>query len=76
MTKSERNLEKIHNNLYEDLWDVTEKAEPLGVPHIIVQGLLFFMDMAAQSAPNEFEARRLIKETTQEVFRKIEEEQS
>lgn len=76
MTKSERNLEKIHNNLYEDLWDVTEKAEPLGVPHIIAQGLLFFMDMAAQSAPNEFEARRLIKETTQEVFRKTKEEQS
>lgn len=76
MTKSERKLEKIHNNLYEDLWDVTEKAEPLGAPHIIVQGLLFFMDMAAKCAPNEFEARRLIKETTQEVFIKIEEEQS
>ena len=76
MTKSERKLEKIHNNLYEDLWDVTEKAEPLGVPHIIVRGLLFFMDMAAKCALNELEARRLIKETTQEVFRKIEEEQS
>jgi hypothetical protein len=34
------------------------------------------MDMAAKCAPNEFEARRLIKETTKEAFRKIEEEQS
>ena len=71
-----RKLAKIHNNLYDDLWDVTEKAEPLGAPHIITQGLIFFMDMAAHCAPSEFEARRLIKFTTKEVFQKIKEEQS
>lgn len=71
-----RKLTKIHNNLYDDLWDVTEKAEPLGALHIIAQGLMFFMDMAAHCAPSELEARRLIKSTTKEVFQRIKEEQS
>lgn len=62
MAKPKIDEEEIHNQLWFDLCDVTEKAGELGVPHIIHMGIQFFTRMALDCAPNEVEALGIVME--------------
>ena len=55
MAKPKINEEKIHDQLWFDLLDATEKAQVLSVPHIVHVGIEFFTRMALECSPNEVE---------------------
>jgi len=59
--------EKINDELFYDLCDVTEKAQDLGVPHVVYVGIQFFTQMALDCAPNKKEAKELIKDAIKNV---------
>ena len=60
---AEENIaEEIPNQLWFDLLEVTEKAQELGVPHVVHLGTQFFTRMALDCAPNEVEALGIVME--------------
>jgi len=60
---AEENIaEEIHNQLWFDLLEVTEKAQELGVPHVVHLGTQFFTRMALDCAPDEVEALGIVME--------------
>ena len=63
MTKSERKLKKVHQEFYDELYDAMVRAEPpLGMAHVVAQGLYFFIDLILQNSPTELAGRRIIKD--------------
>ena len=69
MAKPKINEEKIHNQLWFDLCDVTEKAGELSVPHIVHMGIQFFTRMALDCAPNEIIGLGVVLDTIRDVKR-------
>ena len=53
--------EKLVDQLFEDLLDITEKAKDLGVQQIGWHGLGFFAHMIRDCAPSKSEAKHFIK---------------
>tara|TARA_Y100000114_G_scaffold139581_1_gene143732 strand:- start:82 stop:330 length:249 start_codon:yes stop_codon:yes gene_type:complete len=62
MAKPKINKEEIHDQLWFDLLDVTEKAQELGIPHVVQLGIQFFTRMALDCAPDEVEALGIVME--------------
>ena len=62
MAKPKINKEEIHDQLWFDLLDVTEKAQELGIPHVVHLGIQFFTRMALDCAPDEVEALGIVME--------------
>ena len=62
MAKPEINREEIHDQLWFDLLDATEKAGELGIPHVVHLGIQFFTRMALDCAPDEVEALGIVME--------------
>tara|TARA_R100001015_G_C4581042_1_gene137556 strand:+ start:587 stop:853 length:267 start_codon:yes stop_codon:yes gene_type:complete len=62
MAKPEINEEEIHDQLWFDLLDATEKAGELGIPHVVHLGIQFFTRMALDCAPDEVEALGIVME--------------
>ncbi len=71
MNKADRKLEKLHDEFYKEMELAIDKAQALTLPHILVQGLTLFFEIALYSAPTEFEARRLIKEVLNNVAKEM-----
>lgn len=71
---NDKQLEKIHDDFNDVINNAIDEAEPLGTPHIVMQGLAHFMSLAFSCAPSEFEARRLIKFVTKQVWDDLKDE--
>ena len=63
MAKPEINREEIHDQLWFDLLDVTEKAQELGIPHVVHLGIQFFTRMALDCAPDEVEGLGIVMDS-------------
>ena len=63
MAKPKINEEKIHDQLWFDLLDATEKAQVLSVPHVVHLGIMFFTRMALDCAPNEVEGLGIVMDS-------------
>ena len=61
--------EKAHNKFYADLDKNYGKAhEQLGNEHIVYLGVHFFAQVAMQTAPDEEEARRLMRDAIDDAI--------
>ena len=58
----EKRLDKLRDQLFDDLLEVSEKAQKLGVQHVAWIGLGFFSQMTRDCAPSKKEAKEFIKE--------------
>tara|TARA_R100000935_G_C2835861_1_gene168034 strand:- start:1823 stop:2038 length:216 start_codon:yes stop_codon:yes gene_type:complete len=59
--------DELRAELYEDLLDLTEKAQDLGVPEVVWFGITFFTQVALDCAPSVKEGRHLVKEAVKTV---------
>lgn len=59
--------EKKHDEFFYDLCDITEKAQDLGVPHMVYVGIQFFTQMALDCAPSVKDGKDLIKDAMKSV---------
>lgn len=59
--------DKIREQLFDDLLDVTEKAQDLGITQVVWMGITFFTQMAIDCAPSVTDARHLISQATKSV---------
>ena len=62
MKKSKKEL--AHDQFFYDLCDATENAamEDLAVPHLVFVGIQYFTQLALDCAPNNKQAKELIKD--------------
>ena len=59
--------DKIREQLFDGLLDVTEKAQDLGITQVVWMGITFFTQMAIDCAPSVTDARHLISQATKSV---------
>ena len=62
MSKTKKEL--AHDQFFYDLCDATENAamKDLDVPHVVFVGIQYFTQLALDCAPNNKQAKELIKE--------------
>ena len=63
MAKPKINDEEILDQLWFDLLDATEKAQELGIPHVVHLGIQFFTRMALDCAPDEVEGLGIVMDS-------------
>lgn len=59
--------DKIRERLFEDLLDITEDAQRLGVQEVVWHGISFFTQMAVDCAPTVADGRRLVRDASKSV---------
>ena len=59
--------DKIRQRLFEDLLDITEDAQRLGVQEVVWHGISFFTQIAVDCAPTVADGRRLVRDASKSV---------